>query len=138
VPSVNQIDRKRLQLEVPQDNPERSVTQGVGALIVQHPDRSYALKRSPDTCFGGGNGETRPYRHLNDPFASSSRNGQVEAGDRKSKFTHGSAARSSGDLGTPRPARRFGLAHTTARIEPMRVATKLLSGSGPIRTAIST
>jgi hypothetical protein len=50
------------------------------------------------------------------------RNGQEEAGDKNSKFTHGSPAASSGDLGTPRPRSSFGLAHTTVRIDPTRVA----------------
>ncbi len=49
---------------------------------------------------------------------------------RKSNVTVGNAARSSGFSGRPCPAMSLGLAHTTVRIAPMRVATRLLSGRG--------
>jgi hypothetical protein len=61
---VNQVNWKRLQFEVCQNDPEQSVVQGVSALIAQHPGRSYALNRSPDSRLSGGNGEARPDRHV--------------------------------------------------------------------------
>ena len=43
-----------------------------------------------------------------------------------------------GCLGSPCSSSRAGLAHTTVRMLPMRVATIELSGSAPMRTAMST
>jgi hypothetical protein len=72
------------------------------------------------------------------PLVLFNRNGQAEAGDKNSKFTHSKPARPSGDFGTQWPASSSARAHTTVRIDPTRVAIILLSGRTPMRTAIST
>src|SRR5262245_21412289 len=75
--------------------------------------------------------------HSRIPVPLSSLNRQVEDVEGKSKLTQGTEDKPAGDSGVPCSASSFGLAQTTVRIMPTRVATMLLSGNAPIRAATS-
>ncbi len=126
------------QLPLGQDNPQCSVPYSVGTLVVQHARDACALYGGPDRSFGRRDGETRPYRnvdcalgvtpHLERPGGCG--NPEVESDGRPL----GQALRSARSAVR---GNQLGAGAYDGPIDPTRVATMLLSGSVPIRAAMS-
>src|SRR5262245_11787018 len=63
-PSVKQVDWMRLNLEIRQDDPQRSVPQSIGALVVEHASRTNTFRCSPHGRLGRGDGEAWMDQHV--------------------------------------------------------------------------
>src|SRR5208337_957161 len=61
---MQQVNRKRLNLKLRQDDPQRSVAYGIGTLVVEHPGYASTFRRSPHGCLSRGDGEARADRHV--------------------------------------------------------------------------
>ena len=61
---MKQVNRKRLNLEVRQDDPQQSVAHGIGTLVVEHPGCANTFRCSPHGRLGRGDGEARVDRHV--------------------------------------------------------------------------
>ena len=68
MPGVQQMNRQRINLEVRQDDPQRTVAYGVCALVVEHPGHANALSCGPNNRLGRGNGEAWPDGYVDAPL----------------------------------------------------------------------
>ena len=136
---MDQVHRRRVRLECSENDAQCVRLDRFGDLIVQQPrnadtaDRGFrrglVVVTERRGTIGTSSGAVGP--------DADALNRQPNMSIGASRATHGRFCRSSGVRGTPRPANSAGLAHTTLRITPTCVVTIELSGSFPIRTAIS-